>query len=1295
MRLQAYRIIVIVLSCLLAEVGLYADEQYPLRRLEVEDGLSQNMVYCICQDSHEFMWFGTQDGLNRYDGNSFKVFRKGGHGQLGNDSILCMDKGGDGRLWIGTLHGLFIYDPVYEDFASADVSGRVRDVVATPSGDVFCILDERNVIGIKENGERVVFQVFPEIAERNIRSICSDDENTIWGAGYQTGLFSINSKGETVAFHYSKSGDDLFTKVIRKDSENLIIGTMDNGVLEFNLRTHTFSQVPGLGGKTVNFIHDILLDSTGKIWAGAENGLFIWDNGRITHLTHIPNNPYSISDNAVFSIEEDSEGGIWIGTYFGGINYYSQYQAQFRKYFPIPGYNKLVGKNIGEFLESADGSIWIGTEDAGLHRLNPASGEFENGFINASNIHALAELDGKLWVGTYGNGLYTIDPRSGAKRNIVFSKLGYSQMDDNIYSIFRDMDGSTLIGTDGGLYEYRTEDNRLIRIEPNLINGSVNDICQDFYGNIWVATAGWGVFRKDGTSGKWTRTGTRSQYITCILEDSRHDIWFGTEDYGVLHYNHASSRFEEPFSVDTGLPDKMVYMLLEDASGNIWGSTNHGLFRLSPSDSKVLVFDHNSGLTCDQYNFRSGLKTRDGGFYFGGVKGFVGFHPDEILWPDGESKIVFNRFLLNHREIDLRSKESPIQESITLADRVVLRPGQDVFSIGFADLNYPISSVRSYQYRMTGVDKDWFDAGKSRLITFSEIKPGKYTLEVRANSYTEASGSTPCSIDIQILAPWYHTWWAYLLYALLFMGVASGVTYLIILTIRKRNKGILEKMEREKEKDLYDSKIRFFTNITHEIRTPLTLITAPLDEIMEKTGKDSPVFNDLSIVQKNSQRLLTLVNELLDFRKVEAGNILPNFIHKDIVSIVNATVERFMPRIEAENLEFRKVIPDRLEADVDSEIFTKILSNILGNACKHAANHISLKLECNEDMLKLSILNDGDRIPGSESEHIFDPFVKLYENVPGSGIGLPFARTLASTHGGNIYLDTESEETCFVVELPLIQENVVLVEDTDESEPDNETSPVEEDGREKILIVDDNEDFRDFLSRKLGERYSVFTASDGKEAREILGKEMIDLVVTDLMMPGMDGASLCTSIKEDINTSHIPVILVTAKSDMNTRIECIRKGADDFIPKPFQTSYLLVRIENMLKARENLKKAFSSSPDFSFSEIATSSRDEEFISQLKSIIESRMEDPALDVDILADSMNMSRATFYRKMKGISDVSPNEFIKLCRLRKAAELLAAGNTHINEIAYSVGFSSPSYFSRSFSKQFGVSPKDYVAK
>lgn len=1273
---------------------------YSFRRIEVEDGLSQNMVYCIWQDRDGFLWFGTQDGLNRYDGTYLKTFRKSGDSALGNDGICSLVGDESGRLWVGTLDGLFVFEPRSEVFTRVTLggghrlSGIVRSIARTSDGDMVASVADTCLIRVNMSLEASLLPFELPDRDTRIRSVYADASGNVWAACWSSGLLRIRPDGSTESFR--QESVDMFSKVLPLGPDRLLVGTTDRGVLVFNIRSRKFSPFPLLSGGEIGFVHDIHIASDSRIWVGTEHGLFIRDEEGVSRQTHVPGDSYSLSDNAVFCITEDSLGGMWVGTYFGGVSYCAEYFSQFRKYFPVPGFNALKGKNISEFLEREDGRIYVGTEDAGLHLFDPVTGSFESVGIPSTNVHALSWIGGILHVGTYGGGLFAYDEKSKKCSRVELLSVGGSLRDESVYSILEDLSGNVWVGTEGGLLVRRHGSSSFERVCEDMINSQVNDIHQDIDGAIWVATSVHGVFFRDSRSERWISLPFSPRFVTCILEDGMHDIWIGTEDSGIMRYERSSGRFCNMVTSNEGLPDNMVYKLLEDKGGNIWGSTNHGLFRFSPVDGQVTVFDHNAGLGGDQFNYKSGLCTSDGVFYFGGVKGFVGFSPDALVYPRGGASLVFTRFLLDGREVDYGGPDSPIDCAVTYSDRIVLHPGQKIFSIGFSDLNFPASKVRRYRYRLVGLDDAWIEASPSSLITISDLKPGSYRLELTALPIPgEDSELSLISMPVKVMPPWYRSIWAFVCYAISLLLVAAFCIRRYSLGVRRRNAAVIEEMEHRKEKELYDSKIGFFTQITHEIRTPLTLITSPVTEIMQHTDKDSPIYEDLSIVKRNCDRLLSLVNELLDFRNVSEEAALPNFVHADMVSLTSSVLSDFNALTASRGLEVRCTLPAGLEADVDRAVYSKILSNIFTNACKHASSIITVELAADNDKFCLRVGNDGKLIPAGEDERIFDPFVKLDENIPGSGIGLPFARTLAATHGGSIFLDRSCTQTCFVVELPMHQEGAFVIGEAEKSHS-AETVPVDAEPKDenspRILIVDDNADFISFLSRKLSSEYDTLTASDGMEAQKILASENIDMVITDLMMPGLDGASLCSFVKGDLRTSHIPVIVVTAKSDERTRVKCTRQGADDFIAKPFSIDYLLVKITNLLHSRENLRRMFNASPEAEASTMASSPKDTEFLDRLTGLIEDNLEDPDFSVDSLADAFNMSRATFYRKMKGVASVSPNEFIKICRLKHAASLLQQKRWSVAEVSYMVGFNSPSYFSRCFVQQFGVSPKEY---
>ena len=1295
--------------------AIAAGDRFYFKAIGVEEGLSQNTVYDLLQDKQGFIWVATQNGLNRFDGSSFKVFQgeAGAAKGLTSDAIFSLSEDLDGNIWVGTLNGVNIYDAARESFSPMDlvlpsgtpVSGIVRDMALDRDGNVFVVIADSCVFqaGHAEK-EASLFYTAPKGSE--IRSICTDPEGNLWLATWRAGLLCLHpDDGTTEQFLYDggsgTTGQD-FTRLFLLDNETLLTGTVSGGVLSFNIRTHTFTPVKGLSGREARFVHDICRDGKSRIWVGTEDGLHVWDGKETLHLRHVPGDPYSISDNAVYTVLRDREDGMWVGSYFGGVNYYSSYSSQFDKFFPIPGEGGLKGKNISEFCENGDGRIWVGTEDAGLHLFDPADQSFTSGFVPAKNIHALSMLDGKLWIGSWSAGLFVLDPATGRTRSYLGSDAEGALHDNSVYSIYRDDQGLTWIGTEHGLYLYHSTTDSFEQVNARDMDTQVNAIRQDFSGRIWFATLGGGLFSYDKEEDRWTRYpldgSAGSIMVTCILEDRNHDLWFGSEGSGLFFYNHQSQEFTKHFTEEDGLPNSVIYKLIEDWDGAVWGTTNHGIFRLDPRSGGIRIYRSRDGLLCDQYNYSSGMLSKDGTLYFGGVKGFVSFRPSQLQEPFASSSLVFTQLLIFNEEAEIGGgKGSPLERSVSQTGHIVLKPSQSVFTVGFTDLSFSSSNV--YQYRLRGFEEEWIDMPSPHPVTYSKLRPGKYSFQVRALRADHENPIGLRTLDIQVQPPFYRTRIALILYVFLLLSAILLSAYLILRYYRNRNMAILTDMERRKEKELLDSKIDFFTNITHEIRTPLTLITVPLEEIIQRTPEDSETFEDLTTIRRNCERLLKLANELLDFKRIGSKELVLNFVQADIGEMVETIVSRFRSWSGVQALNLSVSLPqDPVRADVDPEIVDKILSNLLSNACKHAASAVEVTLTPLSGRFRITVSNDGDRIPISQAERIFDPFVKLNSSSSGSGIGLPFARMLAESHGGRLFLDTVKENATFVVDLPLVQETSISL-----SETEGEAIPDEVPGDEAraakrdhtLLLVEDNEEFLRFLSRQLSTEYRILTATNGQEALDLLtaAKEDVDLIISDLMMPVMDGMELCSRIKNSLEFSHIPVILLTAKTDLQTKIESMKIGADEYISKPFSSDFLHVRIRNLLQMMEKYRNAFYHTPEVPVETIAHTPVDETFVKDLTDFIYAHMDNPDLDVEDLADAMGMSRSSLYRKMKAMTDLSPNDFIRLFRLKKAATLLGEGDYKVNEIAYIVGFATPSYFSKCFLKQFGVLPKDFV--
>ena len=623
-------------------------------------------------------------------------------------------------------------------------------------------------------------------------------------------------------------------------------------------------------------------------------------------------------------------------------------------------------------------------------------------------------------------------------------------------------------------------------------------------------------------------------------------------------------------------------------------------------------------------------------------------------------------------------------------------------------MGYSTSGTNQLQYKLEGFDKEWYTTDSNNPVaTYTNLKPGSYTFSVKSSNYQgEWNGETK-SIQVQIHPPFWKSTWAYILYII----VTSGLIIYSIYRFRKRmidkQKLQFERLESEKEKELYHAKIDFFTNIAHEIRTPLTLIKGPLENILKKNDlNEKEVKENLNIMEQNTLRLLNLTNQLLDFRKTETKGFSLNFMTYNISEILKETYNRFLPTAKQNYLEFNLQLPEKdFYAPVDKEALTKILSNLFNNAVKYAQSNIIVQLdiqpEGNPNMFMITVSNDGTLIPKDMEEDIFKPFVQIKntdngQRTAGTGIGLPLARSLAELHKGKLYLKNE-DQICFCVELPITQENVIqlskhYIEDSPNI-PDRHLATTPE-NQNTILVIDDDPEILSFVSKQLQNTYKIITATNGKEALDILETESVNLIVSDVMMPEIDGFELCKRLKNNINYSHIPIILLTARATLQSKIEGIELGADAYIEKPFSTEYLLVKIATLLTNLEKLRKAFTSSPFVEARTIALSNADEKFLDKLTETIKKNISEPEFNVDILAREMNMSRSSLHRKIKSIAQITPNEYIQLERLKTAAQLLQSGNYKINEICYIVGFNSSSYFAKCFQKQFGVLPKEFCS-
>lgn len=1306
-------------------------------RLSVEEGLAQNTVYCILQDKQGFMWFGTKDGLSRYDGYQFKNYRndKNDPSSIGNNCIRSLFQDSHGKIWVGTDNGAYIYHPAKDNFEYFNLSTpegikiekEVNDIKQDQNGIFWFAVDWQGVFAYNPENQELHFYELNAVV--NAWCIFIDKENKVWIGTHGGGLNYFNT--ETQKFekanylssdHTDTNTDDIY-RIFQDNYNDLLITTANNGVKRLNQTTNTIEAFLPPQNYSSLFIRDVIRKSDNEIWFATGSGVCVYNvlMKDIEFLRHSHFDPYSLSDNATYSIFKDREGGVWVGTYFGGVNYYPYQYTPFNKYYPIENQDNqhtLIGRRIREFHQADDGGIWIGTEDGGLSLYNPDTDTFEHflpdgkqGSISFNNIHGLLVDNNQLWIGTYNHGLDIMDIKTKKIiRHYGKTDKENSISDNSIFSIYKDHSGRIWIGTLYGLCYYNPESDDFTRVS-SLGSLFINDILQTKDGMLWVASLGKGLYRLNPATNEWTiykndpanPASISHNKIISLFEDSQKTLWVTTEGGGLCRYSPVDESFKS-FSTSEGLPNNVVYKIVEDNHSNLWFTTNQGIVCMSMNDYTLKQFTKSDGLLSNQFNYKSGIKGKNGYLYFGGLDGFVSFDPTSFISNKLPPSVYLVQFELFNSAVKPGEEGSPLEKAIEFTEHIELKHHQSTFSFNFAALSYVAPEKNQYAYMLEGFDQGWIYPGKTQKAGYSNVPPGKYTFKVKASNNNDLWSEKAASVAIHIKPPFFLTIGAYATYTIV---TIAGITLLLMAyrnKIRKKNKRRQEIFEHEKSREVYNAKIAFFTNITHEIRTPLSLIKGPLEYIIKEKVSTKERDEYLKVIERNTNRLLDLSNQLLDFRKTEQENFQLNFTATDIPQLINEVFMRFNVTADSRNLKFEKELPsEEFFADVDKEALTKILSNLFNNAIKYAKSEIWLAVKKQVDFFEVTISNDGARIEESLYEKIFEPFYQIdaknnEQIITGTGLGLPLARSLAELHHGSLRcINNGNHLNCFQLALPIAQLHSVKFERVDHMENHGNELPEINDGFDKVskhslLIVEDDEDFRVFLSNQLKRFYNIHKASNGVEALKILKEELVDVIITDISMPVMDGFQLCKEVKSNLEYSHIPIILLTARTNLQSKIEGLEVGADAYVEKPFSMDHILAQLSNLLSNRNKLKESFINSPLVKIKSIAPTKADEEFLKNVTEVIHKNISDPQFNVDLLANDLNMSRSSLHRKIKGVSELTPNEFILLVKLKKAAACIQEG-ARINEVCFLVGFNSPSYFSKAFKKQFGVSPTEWL--
>ena len=1281
--------------------------------LTVEQGLSNSSVMCNIQDSKGFLWFGTFDGLNRYDGYNIKVFENDSNdsSSLSNNHINYIYEDKTGILWIGT-NGGGLNKFIREKEQFTHYKHDPDDPASINCNYIWSIFEDSLGVlwigtgcgGLKKfNREKEQFRNYkhnPEdptsISNDRISSIYEDKHGELWIGTKFGGLNKFDREKEQF-IHYKYNPDDptsignFLISVIYEDNTGIFwIGTHGGGLYKFDREKRHFfnySYDPNdLSSLTGNDVYSIYEDSSNNLWIGTIDGglnKFDREKEKFIYYQHNPDDPTSLSNHFVLRIFEDNSRNLWIGTWGGGLNKYDKSKVQFQNYSHNPNDSNSINNNyVTRIYEDSIGNLWLGT-DFGLNKYDCKKEQYifyqndpnDSSSLSSNFIYSICEDNsGNLWI---GNGkLDKFD-----KKNEIF--IHYNKP---VQEIYEDKLGMLWLGIyDVGLsrFDRVTEEFILYKHDPDdstsLCNNYINIIFEDKAGMLWIGTQR-GLDRFDREKEIFYHyknksddpSSLSSNRIYSIYEDKKGNLWIGTNN-GLNRFDKENEVFVF-FTEKDGLPNNNIYGILADDLGNLWLSTGKGLSKFNTKTETIRNYDVKDGLQSNEFNKGAYFKSRSGEMFFGGVNGFTVFHPVNIKDNPHIPPIVITDFQLLHKSVpvgfDKSNNRTILEKSITETKEIELNYEDNVITFEFAALDFHCPEKNKYAYMMEGFNKDWIYTDASRrYATYTNLDPGEYTFRVKGSNNDGIWNEEGTSLKINILP---------------------------------------------------EMRSRFFADISHEFRTPLTLILGPLKQIIEET-KDPKTLEEATLAEKSAERLNVLVNQLMDLSRVVTGNLKLQTCAENIVPLLKGLTLSFASLAERKNITLKfKSKKKVLKVFIDKDKVEKIVTNILSNAFKFTeeGGKIDVNVQSTNGTAEIRISDTGIGIPKEKLDKIFDRFYQVEEKHKrrgeGAGIGLALTKELVELHKGEIQVESEEGKgTTFTVSIPLGREHLLPEEISEERIKKEEVSTpsvtgVEEDKKEEeeldidlitetekplLLIVEDNADVRTYIRGHLDESYRISEAVDGKDGMDKVLEYIPDLVVSDVMMPKMDGFELCGEIKKDERTSHIPVILLTAKAASEDKIEGLETGADDYIMKPFDAKELQVRIKNLIEQRKKLRERFNKEATIPIKKGKYSQIDEQFLKKAMDVIEKHISEPEFSLDEFGRETGMSRTQLHRKVRALTDHSPHNFIRFIRLKHAAELLIKGAGNVTEIAYDVGFSSLSHFAKAFKEQFGKTPSDYI--
>ncbi|MGE7776352.1 hybrid sensor histidine kinase/response regulator transcription factor [Chitinophaga sp. NPDC101104] len=1355
-----------VLCCLLVTGGMreWGMAQQPVVRfshLGIAQGLPQSSVYCMFQDSKGFIWLGTSQGISRYDGYGFRNFTydPANPFSIHSNDPLSIHEDAAGNLLIGSEQGLELFDTRTEKFHRINAFDGKTEI---PYRHVKALIKDRegriwagSTIGLlryDEKERRLIREIHVKEGKFQLNYIAEDNAGILWLGGY-SGLRRYNPETKRMLpIPESISKNPFYDKSVLQSmkldsAQNLWLGTAKDGLIVWNKASDSCENFhSGSGDKAVSSemvraigFHD------GDAWIGTRHGVYVIAGNRSKVRNFMVNrdDPWSLSSNSVLSFMKDNAGSVWIGTFSGGASILHPGNNNFSfisdRTSPLPGLSYRVTSSI---VEDRHGRFWIGTEGGGVNYYDRELGVIRhvrigNGpqhTINPQMVKSIA-LDDRdvLWIATL-DGLYSYHTVSGQMQRHPLKQTPLNSLDEVAYSVITDGD-RRWIGTKAGLIR-RDADGSLIHYrhrknDPrSLVFDDINIILRDHAGAIWAGTeAGLACLPAGADRFENYPLPYDSVYnkdaIIALYEDDRHQIWIGTRN-GLKLLDKQRRTFHS-LDVSFGMPSNIVRAISQDGRGDYWISQDRSITRLvlrkatgpfSKADVEIRNYPMTGGSSANEF-LAANCKTSRGELMFGGSGGVVSFSPEALVSNPVPPPVVLTSFLIKNQPVEIGGKNSPLHEAITYSDHITLSHDQAYFTIGFAALNYIKPGSNQYAYTLEGLSgtPEWNFVGRQQQATYTNLDAGEYVFKVKAANNDGLWNDQYTQLRITVLPPIWKTWYAWLFYVV----AAGAVLYFCwkysLKTARLRHELVLQQRSREKDRELAQRKLSFFTHISHEIKTPLTLILAPLDKLVDQEKGNARLLNQLLLMQRNGERLLRLTDQLLDFRKLEAGHMQLQVTEQDAVQLVREVVLSFdaYARQRGVRLTLSSQEPG-MAAWLDRDKVEKMLCNLISNALKFtpAGGRIRVSVKREGQELLLMVEDNGAGIPEKHIGKIFDMFQHFSasgQDVGGTGIGLAFTKGLVALHHGSVSVEStpaaESQpgQTCFLIRLPVGPAEYPLRERlagtvAPEAQPERLVAEAADAGegdagagKPVMLIVEDNEEMLGFIAGHFRDMYTVHEAKDGKEGWRIATNVLPDIVISDVTMPGMSGTDFCRQLKKDERTCHIPVILLTARTPVVFQMEGLETGADDYVTKPFNIGLLQLRVQNLLVSRALLRERYSRDVTLQPLNIAITSADEQFLSKVMRFIDDNIMEPTLNVEQLAREVNLSRITLLRKIKALTNQSTIEFIRSYRLKKAAQLLGTGH-NVTEAAYMVGFSDVDYFRKWFKSEFGSTPKEYAA-